>query len=111
MSDEYGESRVPQKRMSNGVIAAPTPITAVMHSPTGKLGSNMFGQALRTELSDGNDLPLVGGSLNPHFMMSSPGVPQGVYYNGAQQQQRLFTDGQAIPSSPKQMGHGIISGR
>ena len=110
MRDEYGGSGVPQERMINGAIAAPTLIPAVMHSPTGKLGSNMLGQAPRTEQSDGNDTPLESGSLNPHFIMSSRGVPEGVYYNGAQQQ-RLFTDGQAIPSSPMQMGHRIISGR
>ena len=54
-----------------------------MHSPPGMVGSTMLGQAIRTEMSDGNGGPLVGGSLNPHFITSSPGGPQGVYYDGA----------------------------
>ena len=72
MSDEYGAAGVTQGQMNHGMIATPTPIPASMHhSPPGMLAKNMIGQAIRTEMSDGNGAPLVGGSLNPHFITSS----------------------------------------
>ena len=70
MSEDYGGSGA-QAAMTHGMIAAPTPIPANMHnSPPAMIANNMVGQQMRTEMSDGNGAPLVGGSLNPHFITS-----------------------------------------